>query len=375
VPFRFIGQSIGAEINFVPGEQKVTYKLGDLFIELWLDQTRVRVNGKESTLDVAPTLVDGQYTFVPLRFVATQLGAQLAWNPDDNSVTITSVRTVKSNPTPPAPTTPTTPPTPSTPTTPTTPTVPSKPIHQQYAYWVEAGVRLVIDNQVAYEDSKGIYNPVIDPEGQLIAYSHGEYELLLGNSEGKNAVVYEHPDADYGVYPMAWSSDSKEILFLTSYHGGFVGGNQVGILNLDTGDVSWVYKGATGADWAPDGRIAISTTSDILIVDRRGQTLTDLTPIEGGLFTDADDPTFSPDGKSLIYQFGEDFYLHDIAKDAYNKVITTAYEGDAARISEDGRIVYVDKKVVKVLDLETGETQTVSNSSDCSCPGWKNGGE
>lgn len=347
VPFRFIGQSIGAEIGYLGDEQKVTYKLGDLFIELWLNQTRVRVNGQESNLDVAPMLVDGQYTFVPLRFVATQLGAQLNWNPDDSSVTIVSVRKEQANP-----------------------AVPEKTVSRQFPYWVEGGVRLVIDGAVAYEDAEGIYSPAINPEGTLIAYSHGGNQMILGSSQGENAVAYEHPDANYRVYPMTWSGDGTEILFLTSYSGGFTGGNQVGILNFDTEKVTWVYKGATAADWAADGRIVVGTVSDLLIVDRRGRTITDLTPVQGGMFTYADDPTFSPDGQLLIYQLGKDFYLHDIATDKYSKAISTGYEGDPARIATDGRIIYVDKKIVKVYDAGSGETKTISKSTDCSYPGW-----
>lgn len=87
VPLRWIGEALGAEIQWDGNERRVTFLLGGRTVEIWIDQTRARLNGAETSLPVAPTLIGGS-TFVPVRFVSEALGAGVIFDPNDRSITI-----------------------------------------------------------------------------------------------------------------------------------------------------------------------------------------------------------------------------------------------------------------------------------------------
>lgn len=87
VPLRFIGEQLGADIAWDGVERRVAYTRPGVEVILWLDRADALVNGRTTTLDVAPKAVDGR-TVVPLRFVATALGAATEWDGVTRSVTI-----------------------------------------------------------------------------------------------------------------------------------------------------------------------------------------------------------------------------------------------------------------------------------------------
>jgi len=47
VPFRFIGESLGAEIGWNPDEFSVTYVLGEQTVKLYIGRSIAIINGKE----------------------------------------------------------------------------------------------------------------------------------------------------------------------------------------------------------------------------------------------------------------------------------------------------------------------------------------
>ena len=49
---------------------------------------QVTVNGQNQTIEVAPEIKQG-VTFVPLRFISEQLGADVVWNANARSISIT----------------------------------------------------------------------------------------------------------------------------------------------------------------------------------------------------------------------------------------------------------------------------------------------
>lgn len=87
VPFRFIGEALGAQIGWEGSEKRVSYQLGDVSIALFIDQNRGLVNGREITLDSAPMLMNGR-TLVPVRVISETLGFKVDWNGAERSVTI-----------------------------------------------------------------------------------------------------------------------------------------------------------------------------------------------------------------------------------------------------------------------------------------------
>lgn len=87
LPFRFIGEALGAEIGWDGSTRTVSYTLGDKVLKLQIDSKTATVNGREVPLDVAPTLKDN-HTVVPVRVVSECLGATVKWSQETQTVTI-----------------------------------------------------------------------------------------------------------------------------------------------------------------------------------------------------------------------------------------------------------------------------------------------
>ena len=73
VPFRALGEALGAEVEYDQTAKTVTYELGSTKIVMTLDSKTYTVNGAEKTMDVAPFAKDNR-TYVPVRFVGEALG-------------------------------------------------------------------------------------------------------------------------------------------------------------------------------------------------------------------------------------------------------------------------------------------------------------
>lgn len=73
VPFRALGEAIGAEVVWDNDARTVTYTLGKTEIVMTIGETSYTVNGEEKTMDVAPEIT-GDRTYVPVRFVGEALG-------------------------------------------------------------------------------------------------------------------------------------------------------------------------------------------------------------------------------------------------------------------------------------------------------------
>jgi tripartite ATP-independent transporter DctP family solute receptor len=89
VPFRFIGESVGAKVDWDGAKRAASYVFGDMNIVLTIGSTTAIVNGVKNKLDVAPKILSGR-TVVPVRFVSESMGAKVDWNSNTKMVTITS---------------------------------------------------------------------------------------------------------------------------------------------------------------------------------------------------------------------------------------------------------------------------------------------
>ena len=96
VPFRFIGEALKAQISYAsdPLSGKVLNvayylknELGIVYIKLVLGSNIAIVNNKKVVLDVPPEIKNGR-TFVPIRFVSENLGAQVEWEASTQTITI-----------------------------------------------------------------------------------------------------------------------------------------------------------------------------------------------------------------------------------------------------------------------------------------------
>ncbi len=91
VPFRFVGESLGAEVGFTTDANgrvaTVTYRLDNTNITLYIGKREATVNGRTVYLDVAPVILQGR-TVIPLRFVTEALGCKVDWDGQAMKVTI-----------------------------------------------------------------------------------------------------------------------------------------------------------------------------------------------------------------------------------------------------------------------------------------------
>jgi hypothetical protein len=91
VPFRFVGESLGAEVGYTVGASgkvaTVTYSLGTTNIILYIGKLEATINGQTVTLEVTPKILQGR-TVIPLRFVTEALGCKVYWDGQKMQVTI-----------------------------------------------------------------------------------------------------------------------------------------------------------------------------------------------------------------------------------------------------------------------------------------------
>jgi hypothetical protein len=91
VPFRFIGESLGAKVGFTKNSaglvDSVTYELDATAIILYIGKREAKVNGRTVMLDVPPQIVQGR-TVIPLRFVTEALGCKVDWDGEKMEVLI-----------------------------------------------------------------------------------------------------------------------------------------------------------------------------------------------------------------------------------------------------------------------------------------------
>ena len=87
LPIRFVAEALGATVTWDEPTQTVTIVKGDLDIEIYIGQAFAKVNGTPVQLD-SPAFIENDRTYLPLRFVAENLGATVTWDADTQKVTI-----------------------------------------------------------------------------------------------------------------------------------------------------------------------------------------------------------------------------------------------------------------------------------------------
>jgi len=88
LPIRFIAEKLGASVDWTEETQTVTVELNDIKISLVIGENFAMVNDEKIELDSASFEEDGR-TFLPIRFVMENLGANVLWHNDTQTVIIT----------------------------------------------------------------------------------------------------------------------------------------------------------------------------------------------------------------------------------------------------------------------------------------------
>lgn len=89
VPLRAIFEKLGASIDWNDKEQSVTAKKGNSAVYLIIGSKNATVNGTNTTLEVPAQIVNG-HTMVPVRFIGEALGAEVNWEASSQTVVITN---------------------------------------------------------------------------------------------------------------------------------------------------------------------------------------------------------------------------------------------------------------------------------------------
>ncbi len=91
VPIRAISQGFGADVEWIPEERSVSVTLneeqGETYILMKIGSKTALVNGEIITLDAEPEIVEGR-TFVPLRFVAENLGCEVEYEAGTKTISM-----------------------------------------------------------------------------------------------------------------------------------------------------------------------------------------------------------------------------------------------------------------------------------------------
>ena len=86
IPARFLFEQAGANVRWNEEEQTVTIT-GDKTIVLKIDSDIATVDGEQKTLDVPAKIINDK-TFIPLRFISENLGFLVNWNEEQNRAEI-----------------------------------------------------------------------------------------------------------------------------------------------------------------------------------------------------------------------------------------------------------------------------------------------
>lgn len=89
VPIRFIAEELHAQVHWDSAQQKVTIDQNQNKITLWIGSHLYRLNEVKRTVDVTPFIHQNR-ALVPLRFVSEALGLQVHWDPARKVVSLNS---------------------------------------------------------------------------------------------------------------------------------------------------------------------------------------------------------------------------------------------------------------------------------------------
>lgn len=86
VEMRTTLQLLGWQVKWTPAQERVDATYGNRTMVLWMDEPQGQIDGQTVMLDVPPRLMWNR-TFVPLRFVAEAIGAQVDYLGDAVRIT------------------------------------------------------------------------------------------------------------------------------------------------------------------------------------------------------------------------------------------------------------------------------------------------
>jgi hypothetical protein len=87
LPLRFVADTLGAQVVWNGPTKRVTVLRGDKMLELWVGKDSMTVNGARQTLSAPPIVINGS-VYVPVRVISEQLGQKVDWESKTKTITI-----------------------------------------------------------------------------------------------------------------------------------------------------------------------------------------------------------------------------------------------------------------------------------------------
>ncbi|MFB4328507.1 copper amine oxidase N-terminal domain-containing protein [Paenibacillus sp. CR_12] len=87
VPFRAIAEALEAEVIWNPEKRSITVSKDGVSIQLLVGSKTASVNGKKISLDAPATVTKGN-TYVPVRFISEALNATVKWEAESQTVVV-----------------------------------------------------------------------------------------------------------------------------------------------------------------------------------------------------------------------------------------------------------------------------------------------
>ncbi len=88
LPVRFVAENLGATVGWDDATKTVTVKSDTVSIEIVIGANTAKVNGNVISLD-SPAFIENSRTYLPVRVVAENLGATVAWDDATKTATLT----------------------------------------------------------------------------------------------------------------------------------------------------------------------------------------------------------------------------------------------------------------------------------------------
>ncbi len=201
------------------------------------------------------------------------------------------------------------------------------------------------------------------PDGKYIAYlsdKSGEYEIYIQTQDGSVDAIKVTDGADTYKFGIQWSPDSKKILYNDRQ-------SRLQFVDIDTRKVTLVDKGEYGRifnyNWSPDSKWVTYTLQDenkfgvIYVYNTETSTKQAITDN----WYDSSQPTFSNDGKYLLFVSDRDFnpiYSNTEWNHAY-QAMAKIY---LVLLTKDTQSPFqLENNEVKVIQPETPKTTDAKN--------------
>lgn len=193
VPLRAIFEAMGAEVLWDGSTQKITAQDNRALVIAKIGERELTVNGKPIELDVAPQIVNGR-TLVPVRFVAESFGADVKWDAETRTASITKMPDKQFS---------------------------EFPTHRTYTLYSVDGRKVEVeqDELAAYKKVYWYDEPVIfmyslDGEKSIVMYSNIEKQKSVGWYEEPVTKMYA-ADGRSNVFPTANVDAQKKVGWYT----------------------------------------------------------------------------------------------------------------------------------------------------------------